>query len=104
MLAETRDRNRAGCQALLSLIGNTIDTNMIRRGGFAVAREIARTVSELLREKGSLSTEEIEELDRQFIKLNLSPGGCADLLGITYLLHDLGTYSEENREEKEIAI
>lgn len=29
---------------------------------------------------------EIEELDRQFIRENLSPGGCADLLAAVYFL------------------
>ena len=28
----------------------------------------------------------IEELDDKFIEKNLSPGGCADLLAVTYLL------------------
>jgi triphosphoribosyl-dephospho-CoA synthetase len=32
---------------------------------------------------------EIEALDEEFIKRNLSPGGCADLLAATYFLHKL---------------
>ena len=31
----------------------------------------------------------IEELDREFIEKNLSPGGSADLLALTYFLHFL---------------
>ena len=32
------------------------------------------------------SPEELEQLDQAFIARNLSPGGCADLLAITYFL------------------
>ena len=32
----------------------------------------------------------LEQLDRQFIEKNLSPGGSADLLAATYFLHFLG--------------
>ena len=29
----------------------------------------------------------LNDLDRRFIQQNLSPGGCADLLALTYFLH-----------------
>ena len=31
--------------------------------------------------------EAVEALDREMIRRNLSPGGCADLLAVTYFLH-----------------
>jgi len=31
----------------------------------------------------------IEQLDQEFIQKNLSPGGSADLLAVTYFLHFL---------------
>ena len=34
------------------------------------------------------SMAEIARLDNDFIARNLSPGGCADLLAVTYFLHD----------------
>ena len=39
--------------------------------------------------KETLDIEAIEELDKVFVEKNLSPGGCADLLAITYFLYDM---------------
>ena len=36
-----------------------------------------------------LLTQTLEALDRAFIQKNLSPGGTADLLALTFLLHFL---------------
>ncbi|MGD9568864.1 MAG: triphosphoribosyl-dephospho-CoA synthase [Sedimentibacter sp.] len=33
--------------------------------------------------------EDIKNLDKQFIAMNISPGGCADLLAVTYMLYFL---------------
>lgn len=33
--------------------------------------------------------EDVEALDCRFIKQNISPGGCADLLAITFMLYFL---------------
>ena len=94
VLAGTGDREQAGVQALLSLIAHTEDTNMMHRGGWKTAGEIASALRERL-QAGEPVREEILALDEQFIRLNLSPGGSADLLGVTYLLHDLGACAEE---------
>ncbi|MBS5249868.1 MAG: triphosphoribosyl-dephospho-CoA synthase, partial [Oscillospiraceae bacterium] len=37
--------------------------------------------------------EAVEALDREMIRRNLSPGGCADLLAVTYFLHFLSQNS-----------
>ena len=42
------------------------------------------------------SIQTISELDLQFINKKLSPGGCADLLALTYFLH----FMEENVNER----
>ena len=41
--------------------------------------------------------EKLEALDREMIRKNLSPGGCADLLSITYFLHFYSAQTEENQ-------
>lgn len=87
-LAEGYDRNGAGVLALLTLIARGTDSNMIARGGAeraAQASAVARAAAQALR-PDDLSA--AEALDRQFIAQNLSPGGCADLLAVTYFLHD----------------
>ena len=41
------------------------------------------------------SRAEIEALDQKFISENLSPGGCADLLALTLLLHFMKEFENE---------
>ena len=38
-------------------------------------------------EKAGRTYTAVEALDREMIRRNLSPGGCADLLAVTYFLH-----------------
>ena len=45
----------------------------------------------MLEENPFPSMADIEALDKEFIEKNLSPGGSADLLAMTYLLYLLTT-------------
>ncbi len=79
--------NDASAVALLALIAHVKDTNMIHRGGLKMARwhqiQAQETLNRLNRHN---FRSQLEELDRQYIKNNLSPGGCADLLAISLML------------------
>lgn len=79
--------NDAGCAALLHLLCAAEDTNLIKRGGLEKARAVQAQIRALLQETPFPSKETILELDRQFIVENLSPGGSADLLAVTYFLY-----------------
>lgn len=81
-------RNDAGAVTLAHLIAHVTDTNMIARGGFAEAAAMKERAAQLLEHSFAPSMEELEKLDQLFISKNMSPGGCADLLAITYFLHD----------------
>ena len=75
----------AGAAALVRLIAGVTDTNLIARGGLEGQRWAAQAAAGL---KGPVPDREaLERLDREFIGRNLSPGGCADLLAITFFLH-----------------
>lgn len=78
--------NDAGAVALLHLIASVEDTNLYHRGGADGAAWAAQSAQALLH---APSLRQIEELDDAFIARNLSPGGCADLLAVTYFLHSL---------------
>lgn len=88
-LAAGRSRNDAGAVALLHLIARGQDTNMIARGGPVLAAAAAEEAASLLRRRSFPTMDDIRSMDRQFISKNLSPGGCADLLAVTYFIHDL---------------
>ena len=85
-LSEGYSSNDAGVVALLHLIAEVEDTNLYRRGGVEGAAWAATAAAALLPDP---SMEEIEALDEEYIRRNLSPGGCADLLAATYFLHKL---------------
>lgn len=82
-------RNDAGAAALLHLIEGVADTNMIARGGMAEAAAAAGEAGDILRRTPLPDMADIKALDDSFIRRNLSPGGCADLLAVTFFLHDL---------------
>ena len=90
-LREGLSRNEAGVTALLHLIARGEDTNMIKRGGAALAEETSLLLRTELKTDPHPSMERGRELDELFIRHGLSPGGCADLLAVSYFLQDWKT-------------
>lgn len=88
-------KNDAGAIALIHLIANVDDTNLYHRGGKELAAEAKQSAKALVEKKRTPSTDEMRRLDSDFIAKNLSPGGCADLLAITYFLSDLCAQAEK---------
>ena len=88
-LAQGKSLEEAGAAALLALIASTEDTNLIARGGLEAQRAAAAEAAELLSRTPYPDREALEQLDRAYVEKNLSPGGCADLLAVCYLLHFL---------------
>ena len=88
-IKEGRSLNESGCAALLALMTESVDTNLIARSDICTQREVTEQVKELLADKPYPDKKQLEELDQSFIKKNLSPGGSADLLAICYLLYFL---------------
>ena len=84
-------QNDAGAVTLLHLISQVQDTNLYHRGGAKGADWATNSAQVLLQSSPYPSVSQIEELDDDFIARNLSPGGCADLLAVTYFLHSLHT-------------
>lgn len=89
-IAEGKNENGAGALTLLYLIANVYDTCLYSRGGSSGV-EYAMSYARRLIEGGEPTAEQIEKMDREFKKRNLSPGGCADLLALTYFLYKLET-------------
>ncbi len=81
--------NDAGCAALLALIAAGTDTNLISRSDRKTQVRVSEGISELLGEDPFPSRETLEKINSAFAERNLSPGGSADLLAVTYFLHFL---------------
>lgn len=79
--------NNAGVIALLTLISKIEDTTLYNRGGEEGAKFAKEYAERLLAEEFDIS--KAEKMDDDFIGRNLSSGGAADLLAITYFLHEL---------------
>ena len=82
--------NDAAAMTLLTLISEVDDTNMVHRGGPALAKkskeQAKRLLSTVIKENFK---ETLNSLDHQYIADNLSPGGCADLLAVSLMFYFL---------------
>lgn len=79
-------------QALLTLMANNDDTNLVSRGGVEGLRFARREAAALLNDGGMAHPQaevRLAALDDAFIAKNLSPGGSADLLAVTWFLAHL---------------
>jgi triphosphoribosyl-dephospho-CoA synthetase len=63
------------------------DTNIISRSDIDTQNSVQKEIKRLIELKGieNITIDEINETDNKFIQMNISPGGCADLLAITYM-------------------
>ncbi|CAI0759581.1 triphosphoribosyl-dephospho-CoA synthase [Serratia grimesii] len=94
-----RQRLNAGCDeqtalmdSLLWLMANNDDTNVASRGGIEGLRWLQQRAAELLAlggVQGEPGITRLRQFDAECITRNLSPGGSADLLIVTWLLAQL---------------
>ena len=95
-LAQGYDINRAGCGALLTILAHSTDTNIIARSSRERQLALTEELNALLDEDPYPDEAVLSALDDRFIAENLSPGGSADLLALTYLLHFFKTEVTED--------
>lgn len=81
--------NDAGSITLLHLLAATDDTNLIHRSDRQTQQSVRQNITEQLQIDPFPALSVIAELDKDFIRRKLSPGGSADLLAITYFLYFL---------------
>lgn len=86
-LAQGYDINRAGCGALLAILTHSTDTNIIARSSRQRQLALVEELNVLLTKTPYPDETVLAAMDDRFIAENLSPGGSADLLALTYLLH-----------------
>jgi holo-ACP synthase/triphosphoribosyl-dephospho-CoA synthase len=90
-LAAGHSKNDAGVAALLAMLAHADDTNMTRRGGRAALDAIHADLQAFFASTPAVSVtlEKAAALDREFISRNISPGGTADLLAVTFFLNEM---------------
>lgn len=88
----TGDHQRAAVQCLFALIAHLEDTNLLWRGGSEGVTFAQARAAEFLA-AGGVAAESWEDracrIHAEFVARNLSPGGSADLLGVTLFLDKL---------------
>ena len=89
-LACQRNWHHACIDTLFCLIAHIDDTNIFNRGGADGATE-ARALAQQFIDAGATGNPQWERdaarISRRFVTLNVSPGGAADLLAATCLVH-----------------
>ena len=91
-LAATGDGELAAVQALFALMAELDDTNLLWRGGPAGLAHAHRAATGFLAAGGIFAADwraHAAAIDREFVDRRLSPGGTADLLGVTLFLAEL---------------
>ena len=88
-LSQGKSIKEAGRTALLAMLADTVDTNMIHRGGYEQAKAASEQAKRLLEREPFPGAKALEEMNRDFVEKTLSPGGTADLLAMTLMLHFL---------------
>lgn len=76
--------NDAGLAALLRLMASVRDSNVLKRGGMAGQQSVWRAAR-----SAEPTAEELRRMNEDFTQMNLSPGGCADLLAAAYFAYFL---------------
>lgn len=91
-LAAGCDRETAQIATLLALMESLPDTNLLWRGGEAGLEFVRQSAAAFNRDGGVTVPgwrEHLLEMHRACVARNLSPGGSADLMAATWLVHEL---------------
>ncbi len=88
-LSEGKSLNDAGLYTLCALMASVCDSNILRRAGEDVLKEV-QNMARAAMDSGA-EKETLRGMNDIFVSKNVSPGGSADLLALTYFLYDWET-------------
>jgi triphosphoribosyl-dephospho-CoA synthase len=94
----TGDNDLAALQTLFALISELDDSNLLWRGGPEGLTYARHAATEFLAAGGVFAKDwrnHALTIDREFIARRLSPGGSADLLGVTLFLAELDDWDQD---------
>ena len=78
----------AGAKVLCFLMSKLEDTNVIKRSDVDTLKKMQKKAEQMFVSENF--SEEFSALNNEFVNLNISHGGCADLLAICFLLYFIG--------------
>lgn len=87
-LGQGKSPNDAGVLTLLHIMAQTQDSNIIARSDYGTMEVMQQDVRAYLATDKGDYLDYLTGLDAQFIAKNISPGGSADVLALTYFIHD----------------
>lgn len=90
--ASGQEENEAYLNTLLALMSNVDDTNVLSRSNTVVQGYVKSAAAQIVKLGGASTLqgmEALKKLNKKFIHMNVSPGGCADLLAVTILMYRL---------------
>ena len=73
------------------------DTNILHRHSLSVLKEVQERAKQIISMGGMRTTagiKAIQEMDEDFCRRKIGPGGSAELLGVTVFLHLLEGFME----------
>lgn len=80
------DASTASHRLLLLIMSQLDDTNVIHRVGYDQAQQVKQEAKALLND---YSTAGMEQMNREYIARNVSPGGSADMVALTIFIHTI---------------
>ena len=89
-MKEGIDKRKAGVLAFCDSMARLEDTNLLHRGGWE-GLDFARSEASRIASSGDYDERFawLEKLDAEMIRRNLSPGGSADMLALSFFLERL---------------
>ena len=84
-ISQGKSMNDAGVSVLIALISKVQDTNIITRSDRETLLWAQKEAKQVL--KNGVKEEQVQSLDQLFIEKNISPGGCADLLALSFFVY-----------------
>jgi triphosphoribosyl-dephospho-CoA synthase len=99
-LRNGHDRDTALIGTILTLMEHLTDTNILWRGGIEALDFVQHAAADFNRNGGIESPDwqtRLLELHNEFIARNLSPGGSADLVAATWVVHQFETLHSRAR-------
>ena len=80
------DDENAAVKTLLLIMSQLDDTNIIHRVGFDRAQQVKNEAASSLE---NFSLDKVTALNSRFVKENISPGGAADMLALTFFINSI---------------